>query len=163
MELLQSFPAQLQLEITKEQLDGRLLRQIKHKTLLLSGNRFSSRPWVAAKIEKNCSKLSSDCSINVGFNPSISLSSQLGIHSKPRHWENPEIKNPAAAKSAPKAFSPHASKPEGQSEAFPAKPAAKPAAGALIAAHVLAILELLPDKQTRFKFSSTIIIIGEEN
>lgn len=48
---------------------------------------------------------------------------------------------------------------EGQSEALPAKPAA----GVLIAAHVLAILELLPDKQTRIKFSSIIIIIGEEN
>lgn len=49
--------------------------------------------------------------------------------------------------------------PEGQSEAFPAKPAA----AALIAARVLAILQLLPDKQTWIKFSSIIIIIGEEN
>lgn len=77
--------SQLQLEITKEELDGRLLRQIKHKTLLLSGNRFSSRPRVAAKKEKNCSKLSSDSSISISFNPPVRLSFQLGIHSKPRH------------------------------------------------------------------------------
>lgn len=81
--------SQLQLEITKEELDGRLLRQIKHKTLLLSGNRFSSRPRVAAEKEKNCSKLSGDSSISISFNPSINLSFQLGIHSKPRHWEKP--------------------------------------------------------------------------
>lgn len=85
------------------------------------------RPWVVSNKEKNCSKIFSNTSFRISFNPLISLGFQLqlGICSKPRHWEQPwgnrnrKILLQRISPTKGFASSPY-TKSEGQSETFSA-------------------------------------------